>query len=415
MNQQAIRCDGSGGGATAGHSSRWRRSVVAAVVVSAALLVADTAPSEAAPGCSSVESGAESRFVSKLNDLRRSRGLSVLTANPAMAGPADEWASHMSTRDRLYHARDTGGSDGVSRAQDYVHQVGQVVTDWSRVAENVGVSGLGSCSASDSAVDALHDAFVDSPGHFANMVGDFNQVGVGVHTDADELWVTVRFAKGSVPAPQPHGRAQLDRASRYVRSAYGLFLGRDASDGDVSRWSGRVAAGDRADLTRALATSREWSGTRVNELYQSVLGRDAEPSGLRGWVDAIRRGTQLEYVAAAIYGSPERYAISGSSARGYVEGLYRDVLDRPADAGGRDYWVRLLDRGTRTRTQVAAGFYGSLESRTDRVHALYQEILGRAPDPTGLAHWTRRLTRMGDVVLASTLATSTEYWNRATR
>jgi uncharacterized protein YkwD len=383
------------------------------LAASAAAAVLQVSPTEAAAStCGSVETSAESRFVSKLNSLRQSRGLPTLAVNPEIAAQADGWSAHMSSVDRLYHARE---SYGVSPSHDYVNLIASVVPDWTRAGENVGVSGLSSCSSTDRVVDALHSAFVGSSGHFRNMIGDFNQVGVGVHTDPDQLWVTVRFAKGSVPKPPPtYSQNELAAASRYIHATYGLFLGRAPTSAAVTHWSPTVASGDRASLTRALATSDEWAGTRVSQLYLTILDRDAEPTGRAGWVEAIRRGTTLEYVAAGIYGSKERFALSGGTNEGYVEDLYHDLLGRPADEAGFEYWVGALDRGTRTRTQVASGFYGSIESRTDRVTALYEEILGRAPDAIGLDHWTSRLLRMGDIVLASTLATSTEYWNRAT-
>lgn len=382
--------------------ARWRRFMAAALVASSTMLVVDIVPA-AAGTCGTADSAASSRFVSQLNSLRQSRGLGNLAVNSAIAEGSTAWSVSMSGTDRLQHD------------PNYASKIGSALPDWSRAGENVGVSGISSCASVDAAVDGLHRAFVNSKGHLDNMVGDFNQVGIGVHTTSSKLWVTVRFAKGSQPKAPTFNQAQLDQAGRYVDAAYKLFLNRPASAADVARWSPAVASGNRASLTKSLSVSDEWAGARVSALYRTVLDRESETRGRLGWVAAISGGMQLETVAAGIYGSTERFNLSGATNRGYVQGLYRDILGRDADAKGLADWVGKLDRRAMSRVQVATGFYGSIESRRDRVHTLYQEILDRAPDTTGRDHWASQLSRLGDVVLASTLATSTEYWNLATR
>ena len=406
---------------------RAARRAVAALVAAAVLVIGlgTTAAPAGAAECVSSPAGAgpesEARFVAALNELRRSKGLPTVVENRAVADQARAWSAHMGGQDRLYHARDTGPGDGVEPHQDYVTLISQTVPNWSRAAENVGVGTVRSwCTAEElrssvlAATDLLHDAFVRSSGHYANMVGDHNQVGIGVQFAGGKLWVTVRLAKGALPTPPP-SQAEVSVAGRYVDAVHRLFLGRAASRSDVDRWSPAVAGGDRGRLTSALAVSNEWAGSRVAELYRTILGREPDAGGQRSWVSAIARGMRLEDVAAGFYGSQERFNSSGRSHRGYVEGLYRDILGRPAEGAGLSDWVGRLDRGTMGRSQVAAGFYGSLESRTTRVRALYDEVLGRAPDAAGQAHWVRQLSTMGDVVLASTLASSEEFWLRSTR
>ena len=61
---------------------------------------------------------------------------------------------------------------------------------------------------------------------------------------------------------------------------------------------------------------------------------------------------------------------------------------------------------------MAAGFYGSLESRRDRVTRLYDRILLRTPDPGGLDHWAEQLLTLDDLFLAAELAGSREFYLR---
>lgn len=397
-------------------------ALVAGATLGVAVLASAPAPASAA-GCASIagmEATSEARFLTRLNDMRRSKGLGALATNTAIASQARGWSGVMGGQDWLHHARDTGAGDGVEPHQDYVTLISQVLPDWRRAAENVGTSGMRTwCTADElrnavlATSDSLHDAFVRSSGHYANMVGDFNQVGIGVAFANGKMWVTVRFAKGTLPAPAP-SLAQISLANDYVGAVYELFLDRSATLSDLAHWAPVVAVGDRTRLTNALAVSNEWAGSRVAELYRTVLHREADAGGRAAWVRAIAGGMRLEDVAAGFYGSQERFNAEGGSVTEYVKGLYQDILNRPADAGGLRDWVGRIEGRRMSRTQVAAGFYGSVESRTTRVKALYQEILNRAPDAGGLSHWVQRLSTMGDVVLASTLASSPEYWQRAT-
>jgi hypothetical protein len=65
---------------------------------------------------------------------------------------------------------------------------------WDKLGENVGRGG---------SVSSLHQAFLDSPGHKANILGDYNYVGIGTDTsDNGVLYVTVVFMKkGSTASP----------------------------------------------------------------------------------------------------------------------------------------------------------------------------------------------------------------------
>jgi uncharacterized protein YkwD len=363
----------------------------------------------------SIEAEAQKSFVKKLNDLRSSKGLRTLAVNSGIIPPAVDWSETMAAQNWLHHARDTGPDDGVAYHQDYVRAVGAVVPNWTRVAENVGVSGLATyCDAETlrtnvlNSVSSLHNAFVNSSGHYANMVGDHNQQGVGVHVDLAKVWVTVRFAKGDLPLVIEASTVQ------YLDSVYNLFVKRNATSTEDAKWADAVQSGKRYAVTSALAVSDEWAGVRVNDLYRKVLGRDADAAGRAFWVKKIAAGMRLEDVAAAMYASPEYFDRKGGTNKGFIKGLYQDILHRSADLAGLDHWTSLLHWKLIDRQGAAASFYASIESRRDRVTTLYKEILGRGTDTAGRDYWAKQLLTMGDVVLASQLASSLEYFKNAT-
>jgi len=370
----------------------------------------------------SIEANAQQDFLRRLNELRRSKGLGTLAWNGAMATHAISWSEHMSSVDRLYHARDTGPNDGVEPHQDYVTINSRIVVNWQRLAENVGVSSMySSCTLAElegntaKAVEGLHRAFVNSSGHYANMVGDHNQVGIGVHIDAQKLWVTVRFAKGDLPTGSAGSASTIvtQATASYVDAVYKLFGGRAATSQEKSYWAPAVSSGNRLAVTSALAVTDSWAGSRVNDLYQTVFQRAADAGGRAYWLDQIKRGLPLEAVGVEFYRSNEYYARNGGTPQGWVQALYRDLLGRTADGGGVQYWVGQLGAG-QPRSAVSANFYRSIESRRDRTGRLHRQIIGSPLADPGLQQWADRLGAVGDVRLAAELAASQSYWNKVT-
>ena len=120
----------------------------------------------------------------------------------------------------------------------------------------------------------------------------------------------------------------------------------------------------------------------------------------------------VAHVAAQFYASLEYYAgIGGGTDASWVTNLYEALLGRDPDSSGLAYWVSTAR--SRGRSKVALAFYQSEESSRTRVMALYRSLLGRDPEPTGRDYWTTVLPDTGDLELALLLASSTEYAERA--
>ena len=59
------------------------------------------------------------------------------------------------------------------------------VTGWRAIGENVGYS---------SSVDQVHELFMESAGHRANILKpDYSQIGIGVVRSGSTVWVTLDF------------------------------------------------------------------------------------------------------------------------------------------------------------------------------------------------------------------------------
>ncbi len=203
------------------------------------------------------------------------------------------------------------------------------------------------------------------------------------------------------------------RHGRFADAAHQLFLGRGPSSSVRDAWSASLSrGGSRGTLVRNLSTSNEWLGREIENIYRTALGRSSDASGKAYWRQLVIDGLPLSAVGANFYSSAEFYRRSGSTPRGFVTALYREIVHRAPDQSGLDYWTSVVSGGA-DRFIVADSFYRSIESRRDRVRGLYRALLGRNPDPGGWAYWAEQLLSPDDVRLAEFLAASDEFYLRA--
>ena len=150
---------------------------------SGAAPVASSAPtSRSASAAPTADAGLEAQFVSRINSLRASKGLSQLQVSGQLQGVARNWTDRMVQAGQISHNPNLAS---------------QVSGDWTKLGENVGVG---------YDVDGLMQAFINSPAHYRNLVDpDWNYVGVGVTVAGDgRMYTTHNFmAMGSAPPPPP--------------------------------------------------------------------------------------------------------------------------------------------------------------------------------------------------------------------
>ena len=147
---------------------------------------------------------------------------------------------------------------------------------------------------------------------------------------------------------------------------------------------------------------------QTTRLYQAALGRAPDQAGLAGWTASLDRGASLKSVALGFLASPEfklHYpSAAGSDNGGFIEQLYRNVLHRGSDVGGKAGWVAQLSGGALDRAGVLTDFAESTENVSAsslasasgiwvadpvaaQVARLYDTALGRRPEVNGLAAW----------------------------
>ncbi|MCK7542776.1 DUF4214 domain-containing protein [Marinobacter bryozoorum] len=103
-------------------------------------------------------------------------------------------------------------------------------------------------------------------------------------------------------------------------------------------------AGLGFDLAAFAAEQQE--AETIVRLYTGVLDRQPDVSGFDYWLDEAGDVISLSGLAESFLASDEFWLAQPDTNPGaLVDYLYQQVLDRPADASGRSYWLDELDNG----------------------------------------------------------------------
>ncbi|MES2902505.1 MAG: DUF4214 domain-containing protein [Pseudomonadota bacterium] len=141
-----------------------------------------------------------------------------------------------------------------------------------------------------------------------------------------------------------------------VQSAY-------ADGGAVNTLSGIERIYFQQGEARALDVEGAGIGGAAYRLYQAAFDRTPDRAGVGFWINALDKGMTLRDVAAGFVASNEFKALYGASSSNleFISRLYANVLNRPGEAAGIDYWVKALDAGY-SRVETLVNFSESVEN-----------------------------------------------------
>ncbi|MCM1496009.1 MAG: DUF4214 domain-containing protein [Bacteroides sp.] len=153
----------------------------------------------------------------------------------------------------------------------------------------------------------------------------------------------------------------------------------------------------------------------VERLYETCLGRDSEVDGLNYWTEELTSKRQSGTAVGYGFVFSDEYKNKHTTDSDFIEMLYLVFMDRPSDAGGKSYWLNLLQQGL-SREYVFAGFAHSQEytsicssygitrgtvtlsqprdknpNLTAFVNRIYVEAMGRTGEADGLNYWCRSI------------------------
>lgn len=198
----------------------------------------------------------------------------------------------------------------------------------------------------------------------------------------------------------------------YIDRLYEDLLDRQPDPAGFEYWVDLLDSdGERIQSAFGVVASIEHFDDTLAGIYQKFLNRAPDPTGIAGFRALYLAGERITTIESLILASPEYFALSGGTDTGFIENLYQDVLGRPADPTGLVGYLAQLAAGV-SRQDVAKSILNSKEAHGVLVSSWYVTYLRRPADPAGLAAWVAVLDAGAreETVLESILA-SNEYYN----
>lgn len=164
---------------------------------------------------------------------------------------------------------------------------------------------------------------------------------------------------------------------------------------------------------------------QIRRLFSAYFLREPDANGLAYWTRQRASGVSLAAISDEFAVSDEfinRYGELDGPA--FIDQIYLNVLGRPADSGGRAFWISELERGL-SRGTVMLGFSEAPEYLNSTgtstptsgtplsVWRLYQAYFLRSADQAGLDFWVNEL-RTGSTLtdVSNAFASTAEFTNR---
>lgn len=138
----------------------------------------------------SVAAQIESRIHSEVNEYREENDLDPLEQSDDLAAVAREHSADMAEQDYFSHTSPDGNGPG-----DRLEAAGIDCSGW---AENLAYETDSEFSADDaqSVADSIVQGWIDSDGHRQNLLGDFEEEGIGVDVRNNTVTATQMFCSG---------------------------------------------------------------------------------------------------------------------------------------------------------------------------------------------------------------------------
>ena len=95
------------------------------------------------------------------------------------------------------------------------------------------------------------------------------------------------------------------------------------------------------DIAKAFTHDAQALSIFVNNAYLLYLKRSPDPKGLAHWVEQLQQGLTDEKLETEFLSSTEYIQKHGGAGQGWVIGMYQDLLGRNPDPSGLAYWTGL--------------------------------------------------------------------------
>jgi len=288
---------------------RPRRRFVSALLISVALIasvVAGVAPAGAAMSRSELLLAAE--MFGQLNNERAARGLPDLVPDLSMNTATRRLSEELEDAGYLYHS-----DDGRAEVVAYGWNTGQITDAWMRSA------GHRHLITDPNLVPASMSISCDADGRMWAVV-QFRRLDtrLGTQSSSPTSPIATPSTDGSSCEHPPNGLSQ--ESLNAIKRLYRAYFWRDADSGGLEFWRNQAAAGQSIwSISEYFESAPEFvdrygdltNSEFIDLVYRNVMQRSADASGERYWLDRIRNGTTRGELMVYFSDSPEYRARTG--------------------------------------------------------------------------------------------------------
>lgn len=186
----------------------------------------------------------------------------------------------------------------------------------------------------------------------------------------------------------PAGVLALDGGAGFDTAVYTGARASFTVTHDGAGFSVTDAWGDHATLQNIervqfgdgmVALDIDGTAGQAYRLYQAAFDRTPDKAGLGYWIEMLDHGQTLQDAARDFVASAEFSKLYGAnvSDEQFVQALYQNVLHRPAEGAGYDFWVQSLQ--IVSRAEVLANFSESAENQA--------QVVGSIQNGIDYQHW----------------------------
>jgi hypothetical protein len=205
------------------------------------------------------------------------------------------------------------------------------------------------------------------------------------------------------------------QTQQWLNQVYEALLGRPIDPTGLAYWSNILAGGATPTaVVYDIEQTSAYQDREINNAFEKLLGVAAPTSALNYLQGLMSQGTSFRTIEAIIGGSSEFYQAAGGTNSTWLNAIYQDFLGVPAidsatATASESSWLALLNAGY-TPTQVLVDIMGTQQYLTDLVEQDYLTYFGQLADPTSLAAFVSALqgnTTSNAMIVASLLGSGT--------
>ncbi|NOQ62924.1 MAG: DUF4214 domain-containing protein [Methyloprofundus sp.] len=359
------------------------------------------------------------------------RKFSWIFKDPDLESPLERCANIITSWPEAWYSHawilehGTGIESGLALRSDSIADNETAVIIWHTALQEAGFVNFNMKVASELDADFFRFYIDDAlQAEYSGLIDWANYqypLAAGEHTLRFEYTKNTSLSIGSDAAWIDNIEFSIDRTkqlqSAFIERLYENILGRPSDSGGLSSWLNYIQSSSATSMAFGFFKSAEFQNLNlsntafVHTLYNTVLGRDADPSGLSHWVGLLNQGVLRESILYGFFRSAEFDTLAQGSGmeafsnddnktyqvKSFVQRLYLNVLGRNPDQQGLDDTSNPLISGEFSTSEIVLGFFLSGEfieqghDNSSFINIAYLTLLNRASDAGGVITWSEQL------------------------